>query len=74
MHPVLSLAAGLGIAALLTACTTAPVRVWERGPLARADMAWEPDPLHSTLRDHIHVSREAASGGASTGGGGCGCN
>ncbi len=71
-HLTLSCAV-LTCAALLGACSTAPVKAWERGDLARPDMAWEPDPMRTALRDHIHVSKEAASGGASTGGGGCGC-
>jgi hypothetical protein len=58
---------------LLAACATEPVQPWQRGQLARADMAWDTDPLHSAMRDHIHTSKEGASGGLSTGGGGCGC-
>lgn len=57
----------------LAACSTAPIQAWERGNLARPDMAWETDPMHAAMRDHIHVSKEGSSGGASTGGGGCGC-
>ena len=41
-----------------------------------ADYTMEPDrdPLWTSLREHIFFSREAASGGRSIGGGGCGCN
>ena len=52
----------------------ANLEAWERGALARPDMAWEPDPLMSVYRRHIEYSKEAASGGATIGGGGCGCN
>lgn len=57
---------------LLNAC--ADVRAWERGYLARDEMAWDPDGLESALNDHIFFSKEASSGGNSAAGGGCGCN
>jgi hypothetical protein len=65
--PVLFLAA-----VVLSACT--PVAAWERGTLARPEMALDTDPLESTLDDHIYFSKEASSGSNSTSGGGCGCN
>lgn len=57
----------------LAACSTAPVKPWERGELSRTDMQWQSDPMESALRDHINTAKEAASGGITTGGGGCGC-
>jgi hypothetical protein len=51
-----------------------PVQPWQRGDLARAEMAFEPDPLQAAYRRHVEFSKEAASGGATLGGGGCGCN
>jgi Domain of unknown function (DUF4266) len=51
----------------------APVRPWERGHLAKAQMALEPNPLQTGLRSHIYGSREAAAGGNAAQGGGCGC-
>ncbi len=57
---------------LLASCTE--VRAWERGYLAREEMAWDPDVLESALNDHIFFSKEASSGGNSAAGGGCGCN
>lgn len=57
---------------LLSSC--ADVRAWERGYLAREEMAWDPDALESSLNDHIFFSKEASSGGNSAAGGGCGCN
>ena len=57
---------------MLTSC--ADVRAWERGYLARDEMAWDPDALESALNDHIFFSKEASSGGNSAAGGGCGCN
>ena len=50
------------------------VRPWERGLLARPDMAWDSDPLEALLQDHIFFSKEASSGGDTAAGGGCGCN
>lgn len=50
------------------------VQPWERGTLAKTEMAWDPDPMKSALRDHVYFSKEGSSGGASSGGGGCGCN
>ena len=66
----------LGLFALLlglSACGAAP-RAWERGNLARPEMAWDPDPLQAAACSQIYASKEAASGGASAGGGGCGCS
>jgi hypothetical protein len=57
---------------LLGACTH--VEPWERGVLARPDMATDPAPLQSQVRRHIYNSREAAATAVGTGGGGgCGC-
>ncbi len=58
----------------LTLVSCADVRAWERGYLARDEMAWDPDALESALNDHIFFSKEASSGGNSAAGGGCGCN
>lgn len=63
----------LSICSLLLA-SCADVRAWERGYLARQEMAWDSDTLESALNDHIFFSKEASSGGNSAAGGGCGCN
>jgi|TARA_B110000971_G_scaffold126998_1_gene129914 hypothetical protein len=57
---------------LLAACTQ--VRPWERGLLAREEMAWRTNALEGALNDHIFFSKEASSGGSNAAGGGCGCN
>lgn len=64
------------LAALVFAsgCAVNKVEPWERGDLARPEMAWEPDPQLSAYRSHAYFSKEASSGGATVGGGGCGCN
>ena len=61
----------LALSLCLTAC--APVQPWERGNLAKPQMALDPYPLQSALRVHNYGSREAAAGGNATQGGGCGC-
>ena len=52
----------------------ANVKPWQRGALADPTMQPERAPLSSALSEHMWFSREAASGGRSVGGGGCGCN
>ncbi|CAA9893065.1 Arginine decarboxylase [Candidatus Methylobacter favarea] len=64
-------AACLIFGACLSGC--APVAPWERGNLAKPQMALDVNPMLSTLRSHNYSSREAASGGSSAAGGGCGC-
>jgi hypothetical protein len=57
---------------LLGGC--ASVAPWERGYLAKPQMAMEPNPEQRSLRVHAYRSRESAAGwGEATGGGGCGC-
>lgn len=56
----------------MSGCQT--VNAWERGNLAKPQMALEVDPLTSALSSHTFSSKEAASGGYGVGGGGCGCN
>ncbi len=51
------------------------VQPWQREYLARPEMNWDPGLVgEQTMRDHTYVSKEAATGGATIGGGGCGCN
>lgn len=57
-----------------TGCAMQPVQPWQRGVLAQPVMAWELDPLLADYRQHVQFSKEAATGGATLGGGGCGCN
>ncbi|MGB7184801.1 MAG: DUF4266 domain-containing protein [Burkholderiaceae bacterium] len=63
-----------GITAFLVGCSSAGVKPWDRGELARPDMAVSEQPLTDGLEDHTYFSKEGASGGRSFGGGGCGCN
>jgi hypothetical protein len=58
----------------LSGCALPPVQSWEKGEMARTDMLIQGDALETRFNEHIHASKEAASGGAAIGGGGCGCN
>ncbi len=66
----------LGALLALGACAVpvAPVQAWEKGHLAKPEMAFDNDPLRRGFLEHVYSSREAASGGAGVAGGGCGCN
>jgi hypothetical protein len=64
---------GLG----LCGCTTSQavrVQPWERGFLADSTMDPNRDPIATATIQHVYFSREAAQGGGSVGGAGCGCN
>lgn len=57
---------------MLSGC--AGVAPWERGVLAKPQMALDPNPLQTGTRMHNYGSREAGAGtNAGGGGGGCGC-
>lgn len=62
----------VALMAQLSGC--ASVQPWEKGKLAKPEMGFGGAQLETRFADHIYTSREAASGGASVGGGGCGCN
>jgi hypothetical protein len=51
-----------------------PPQAWEKGNLAKPEMAMGGDPLQQRYLQHIYTSKENASGGYGVGGGGCGCN
>jgi hypothetical protein len=72
MRIFLQLLVAVAIPPLLSACT--PVAAWERGTLAKPEMALDADPLDSALDNHVYFSKEASSGANSASGGGCGCN
>jgi len=66
------------MAAILAGCLAAAgctaVAPYQRGYLARDDMAFDPAPGTARALEKTYSAKEAASGGASVGGGGCGCN
>jgi len=60
---------------VLSGCVTLePVKPWQKGNLARPDMAFDADALESKMAEHVYVSKESHYGGNGVGGGGCGCN
>jgi hypothetical protein len=61
-------------AALLAGCGRFAVRPNEKEHLADRTMRFDADEQELAADDHILESREGASGGRGTGGGGCGCN
>jgi hypothetical protein len=64
----------LGLLLALAGCSTLGVKPWQHEILARPEMALTANPMDAAIDDHIYFSKEAASGGRSFGGGGCGCN
>lgn len=62
------------LACLLASAGCSTVQPWEKGNLAKPDMAFGEDVLDARFMDHTYFSKEGASGGAGVGGGGCGCN
>ena len=64
----------LGLGLLLGGCSTVGVKPWQHEVLARPEMAITAYSLDAAIDDHIYFSKEAANGGRSFGGGGCGWN
>jgi len=60
--------------ASLLASGCAQVAPYQRGYLARPDMALEESAGTAKALEKTFAAKEAASGGGSVGGGGCGCN
>jgi hypothetical protein len=52
----------------------ATVKPWQRETLSDPIMQPGRNPIAAAQLDHVYFSREAASGGTTVGGGGCGCN
>ena len=55
-------------------CSNLGAKAYQRGTLAKSTMQLDSDAISAGFDDHIYFSKEASSGGASFGGGGCGCN
>jgi len=66
---ILLLAAGS-----LSACAHIGVQPWQRDLLAKGEMQLNTHPHVTAFHEHIYFSKEAASGGRTFDGGGCGCN
>ncbi len=59
---------------LTTLAGCATVKPWQRELLADPIMQPGRNPIAAMQLEHVYFSREAASGGNTVGGGGCGCN
>ncbi len=59
---------------LLAGCAGPVPQAWEKGALARPDMALDSGGLEARFGEHIYGSREGASGSGTAGGASCGCN
>lgn len=62
------------VAVFLSGCSSLGVKPWQRGILAKPEMALHCDPMTLAFDDHIYFSKEDISGGRGFAGGGCGCN
>jgi hypothetical protein len=62
------------LALALAGCGRFAVRPNEKEHLADRTMRFDPDEQEASTQDHILDSREGATGGRGTTGGGCGCN
>lgn len=71
VHKAFRMITGL-LLVLLASCQM--VEPWERDRLAQQEMQLTPNVLDARLSDQVFFSKEAASGGGATAGGGCGCN
>lgn len=69
----MTLRLALALLVLVAAAACAPVAPYQRAHLARPDMAVEGSPAARAL-DKGFSFKEAAHGGSSVGGGGCGCS
>ncbi|MCB9598921.1 MAG: DUF4266 domain-containing protein [Sandaracinus sp.] len=67
------LAAGL-LTGLVVGVGCVHVAPYEREDLARPGMDTERESAEMGFQAHVHDSREGATGGAGSTGGGCGCN
>lgn len=76
LHTIIINRASITVMAMLvcTACADLGVKPWQRDVMAKPGMQLVADPLEAAIDDHIYFSKEAATGGRSFGGGGCGCN
>lgn len=64
----------IAVLPLLGACVHVGAKPWQRDVLARKSMQLGRDPSVIAFDEHTYFSKEAASGGRSFDGGGCGCN
>lgn len=58
----------------MSGCANIGAKAYQRSYLAKPTMQLDSDAISASFDDHIYFSKEASSGGAGFGGGGCGCN
>ena len=58
----------------LSGCANVGVKPWQRDLLAKDEMQLNTHPQVTAFHEHVYFSKEAASGGRTFDGGGCGCN
>ena len=68
----LAIAFLFSILLVCSGCET--VSPWERGNLAKPQMAPYQQGFDLAALRHAYMSKQSATGGAGLGGGGCGCN
>lgn len=61
------------LATILSLAGCANVSPAQRGTLAKPEMQFDFDLANARVTEQTYASKEAASGGRVTGGGGCGC-
>ena len=64
----------LAVLVALSGCAHIGAQPWQRDVLARKSMQLAREPAIMAFDEHTYFSKEAASGGRSFDGGGCGCN
>jgi hypothetical protein len=64
----------IGTLLALSGCAHIGAQPWQRDVLARKSMQLAREPAIMAFDEHTYFSKEAASGGRSFDGGGCGCN
>lgn len=81
MHPLMRSTLLALALSTVTACSilepmfeVEDVKPWQKGVLGKDEMSLSGDPMDKYVDDHIYFSKEGSTGGASVGGGGCGCN
>jgi len=67
-------AALTALSGTLSGCAHIGAQPWQRDVLARKSMQLAREPAIMAFDEHTYFSKEAASGGRSFDGGGCGCN
>jgi len=70
LHRIIFLSCLAASAALAGCANVSPA---QRGTLARPEMQFDFDAASAKMSEQTYASKEAASGGRVTGGGGCGC-